>query len=114
MSLSRAFAYAGCPNIITSLWRAEDKATAFLIQRLYTYMGNGYTKDIALQQAKIDWLTSTEIAPRFKTPGYWAHLLFIGNYQPQQEGRSWWRLVMAVAAIVLAYYIIKRKARTIK
>ena len=38
MSLSRAFAYAGCPDIITSLWKAEDKTTAFLTQQLHYYL----------------------------------------------------------------------------
>jgi CHAT domain-containing protein len=114
MSLSRAFAYAGCPNIITSLWKAEDKATAFLVQRLYTHMGNGFTKDIALQRAKIDLLASTEIAPRFKTPAYWAHLLFIGNYQPQQNTWPGWWIAIAIVAVITAYYIIKRKARPFK
>ena len=38
MSLSRAFAYAGCPNIITSLWKAEDRTTAYLTQQLHYYL----------------------------------------------------------------------------
>src|ERR1041385_508618 len=44
MSLSRAFAYAGCPNIITSLWKAEDKATSFITRRLHVYLDKGFPK----------------------------------------------------------------------
>ncbi len=113
MSLSRDFAYAGCPNIITSLWRAEDKTTAFLIQRLYSYMNKGYSKDKALQQSKIDLLASDKIAPRFKTPDHWAHLLFIGNYQPQQNTKSWWWIAKVIVVVLTAYYTIKRKAWSI-
>src|SRR6185369_4542872 len=72
MSLSRAFAYAGCPNIITSLWKAEDKATAYIGRRLHQYLQKDYPKDEALQKAKLDLLNSREIGPRFKTPNYWA------------------------------------------
>ncbi len=37
MSLARAFTYAGCPNIIGSLWKADDKSTAWIMQRFYVY-----------------------------------------------------------------------------
>lgn len=80
MSLSRAFAYAGCTNIITSLWKAEDRTTAFITKRLHVYLQKNYSMDKALRQAKIDLLNSNEIEPRFKTPNYWAHLVFIGSY----------------------------------
>ncbi|HEY6502972.1 MAG TPA: CHAT domain-containing protein [Chitinophagaceae bacterium] len=107
MSLSRAFAYAGCPNIITSLWKAEDKTTAFITQRLHYYLGKGINKDIALQKAKLDLLNSPETDPRFKTPNYWAHLIFIGQYEPSNESRIWWwtiggSLFTALLIIVLA------------
>jgi CHAT domain-containing protein len=32
MSISRAFAYAGCPNVITSLWKADDVSTGAIIE----------------------------------------------------------------------------------
>lgn len=113
MSLSWAFAYAGCPNIITSLWKAEDKTTAFLTQRLHIYLTKGYSKDKALQNAKLDLLASDEIAPRFKTPNYWAHLLFIGNYQAEQPPTKWqWivAFILLAAVSLLIYKKIKRKA----
>ena len=46
MSLSRAFAYAGCPNIITSLWKAEDRTTAYLTQQLHYYLEKYKSKEI--------------------------------------------------------------------
>lgn len=54
LSLSRAFAYAGCPNIVTSLWKAEDKSTAYISERFYSYVDKGYSYAKALQQAKKD------------------------------------------------------------
>jgi CHAT domain-containing protein len=110
MSLSRAFAYAGCPNIITSLWKAEDKTTAFISQRIHHYLDQGSGKDKALQQAKLDLLSSNDIDPRFKTPNYWAHLIFIGQYEPGKSAENrWWWLIAFVAIVPAIIIIIKRK-----
>jgi CHAT domain-containing protein len=109
MSLSRAFAYAGCPNIITSLWKAEDKTTAFVTQRLHHYLAEGLSKDRALQKAKIDLLNSGEIGPHLKTPNYWAHLLFIGNYEPERSSTLWWWV--AAAIVISAIFFLQKKSR---
>ncbi len=114
MSLSRAFAYAGCPNIITTLWKAEDATTAFITRQLHRYLKKGVPKDIALQKAKLDLLASGEIQPSFKTPAHWAHIVFIGNYQPKNE-RTWLWLA-AVASIILiftyfSYRLFTKKSR---
>ncbi len=110
MSLSRAFAYAGCPNIITSLWKAEDKTTAFMTRRIHEYLEEGFSKDRALQHAKLDLLNSKEIDARFKTPDYWSNLIFIGNYKADHLGNKWRWVAIGVVAILLGYFLIKRKA----
>ena len=110
MSLSRAFAYAGCPNVITSLWKAEDRTTAFLTQQLHYYLDKNYSKDKALQQAKLDLLNNQEIDPRFKSPNYWAHLIFIGNYEAKQYSSDWWWIAIAILLAALAYLFVKRKS----
>jgi CHAT domain-containing protein/Tfp pilus assembly protein PilF len=110
MSLSRAFAYAGCPNVITSLWKAEDKTTAFITRRVHDYLDKGFTKDLALQHAKLDLLNSKETDPRFKTPDYWSNLIFIGNYTPNHYESKWQWVAIGVILVLLGYYFIKRKA----
>lgn len=112
MSLSRAFAYAGCPNIITSLWKAEDKTTAFITRQLHHYIDNGLSKDVALQRAKLDLLKNKEIDPRFKTPNYWAHLLFIGDYQPNNHPKAWWWVAAGIIVLTTVYLFIKNKKRS--
>lgn len=82
MSLSRAFAYAGCPNIITSLWKADDRSTAYLARRFAHHLEQGLSVDGALRAAKGDYLADPAINPRRKQPFYWSHLVFIGNYAP--------------------------------
>jgi CHAT domain-containing protein/tetratricopeptide (TPR) repeat protein len=110
MSLSRAFSYAGCPNIITSLWQAEDKTTAFLTQRLHKYLDGHLTRDEALQKAKLDLLSSNDITPSLKTPNYWAHLVIIGNYQPAPPSFAWaWIAAAILVAGGLVYYLRRKR-----
>ncbi len=110
MSLSRAFAYAGCPNIITSLWKAEDKTTAYLTQQLHFYLDKKYSKDKALQQAKLDLLNNKEIDPRLKSPNYWAHLLFIGDYEARHHSSDWWWIAITILVAASVYMFAKRKS----
>jgi len=110
MSLSRAIAYAGCPNVVTSLWKAEDKTTAFITGRLHYYLRKNYSSDKALQQAKLDLLDNKAIEPQFKAPSYWAHLIFIGNYQPESKSHSvYWIIAGALLISIVVLLFLKRK-----
>jgi CHAT domain-containing protein/Tfp pilus assembly protein PilF len=109
MSLSRAFAYAGCKNIITSLWKAEDVTTSFITKHLHTYLSKGFTKDKALRHAKADLLTSTDINPQFKTPNYWAHLVFVGNYEEGPSSSNWVWVAFAIIFFAFVYLLMLRK-----
>lgn len=110
MSLSRAFAYAGCPNIITSLWKAEDKTTAYITKKLHHFLKKGYSKDKALQLAKLDFLKNDEIDPGLKSPNYWAHLIFIGNYEAKNLSFGWWWIAIMIILVVIIFLATKRKA----
>ncbi len=110
MSLSRAFSYAGCKSVITSLWKADDIATAFIIKRLHYYLQKGLAKDEALQKAKLDYLKSNEIEDRFKNPAYWGHLVLIGEYQPLVKPLfRWWIPVLIIALLAVAFVLLRKK-----
>lgn len=113
MSLSRAFAYAGCTDIVTSLWNAEDKTTAFLTRRLHVYLANKKTTDQALHLAKLDLLKTNEIDERLKTPNYWAHIIFIGEYEPLSSSSfpNWW-LIIPVLFYFMGWFIYKKRKAT--
>ena len=113
MSLSRAFAYAGCPNIITSLWKADDKTTAFITRRLYHYLEKGHTKDKALQQAKKDLIHSSSIESRFKTPEYWAHLVLIGEYEQEPASHAWWWIGGTIIVVISIMLILRNRNKPI-
>lgn len=100
MSLARGFAYAGCPAVITTLWKAHDKSTAFLAERLHVYLKKGYTKDKALQLAKKDFLTS-DIGQEFDHPYYWANFILIGDTSALYAPTPVYMYAILVAAILL-------------
>ncbi len=104
MSLSRAFTYAGCDNIITSLWKADDRSTAYITKKIHRYIDKGYSIDKAIYQAKIDLLKDENLNPRVKHPYYWSHLVFIGNYQPQANVN--WKLVLVAALVILVAVLL--------
>ena len=111
ISLSRAFAYAGCSSTINSLWKADDKATSYILQRFYIHLQKGYTKAKALQQAKLDYLASDAIN---KSPAFWAHLILMGDTSPiytQRVNFLWALLLLPVGMIVIWGIKKKRKSR---
>ncbi len=109
MSLSRAFAYAGCPDIITSLWKAEDKTTAYLTIRLHYYLDKKYSPDMALQYAKLDLLKNNDIEARYKSPAFWAHIIFIGSYDAQSKKNNWYWVAIGIVGVLIGYYIISKR-----
>ncbi|MEP6748548.1 MAG: CHAT domain-containing tetratricopeptide repeat protein [Bacteroidota bacterium] len=109
MSLSRAFSYAGCKSVVTSLWKADDIATAFIMKRLHYYLQKGFSKDEALQKAKLDYLKSSAVDDRYKIPAYWAHLILIGDYHPLVQKKISWYLPAVLLILMLVMFVVVRK-----
>ena len=81
MSLSRAFAFAGCPSMLMSLWQLPDEQTSIVMEFFYEGLKAGLSKDEALRQAKLSYLAQTETA-EYMHPFYWAGLVILGDEQP--------------------------------
>lgn len=111
MSLSRAFSYAGCKSTIASLWKADDVATGYITRKMHQYLARGMEKDIALQEAKLDYLDNSTIEARYKTPAYWSHLVLIGDGQPVvSAGWNWWLIVAILLAFIGIIIRFRKKA----
>ena len=110
ISLSRAFSYAGCKSVVTSLWKADEISISFITKRLHQYLQKGLPIDIALQKSKIDFLASDEIDARIKTPAFWANLVLIGDYQPVTESPVNWIYLAVIFCVcsILVYFTIKK------
>ena len=76
--LTRGFMYAGARRIVVSLWNVNDKATAALMQRLYTGMlRSNKTPAAALRAAQIEMLRTGQ----WQSPYYWAPFVLQGEWR---------------------------------
>ncbi|MCH2043426.1 MAG: CHAT domain-containing protein [Saprospiraceae bacterium] len=121
MSIARGFAYAGCPNIIMSLWPVSDQATKVIMDNFYTNLLKGMDKDKALQQAKVDYLKTYK--DKSASPVLWGAFVVVGNpdqvvslaRQNTQIGSFWWWLIAGVIFVILVgvigYFILSARRR---
>lgn len=77
LSLARAFAYAGAQSLLASHWSVNERSTAELFSAFYTNLKKGLPKAAALRQAKLSYLSSTEMDAR-KAPFHWAAFTLTG------------------------------------
>jgi CHAT domain-containing protein len=113
LSLSRAFVIAGCSNMIISLWKAEDKPTAYLSSRFYHYLGKGHAPPEALRRARVDLLEDASLA-QFHSPRYWSHLIYIGTPGVNRpESKPALLIVLAVLLMAGTTYYFMRKKKAI-
>jgi CHAT domain-containing protein len=71
--LQRGFLAAGARSVAASLWLADDKATAELMQRFYTGLTAGRSKAAALQAAQ------QQVRCLYPHPYHWAAFVLIGE-----------------------------------
>ncbi|WP_299436994.1 CHAT domain-containing protein [uncultured Aquimarina sp.] len=81
MSLARGFFYAGANTVISSLWNANDKSTAQIMESFYNNLEEGQTKSKALHNAKINYLKSASLSDA--SPHYWATFVLIGDSETE-------------------------------
>ncbi len=80
ISLARAFQHAGCPSVTMSLWSVADASTTEMTTLYYSYLNDGYSKNKALQQAKLDFINAQ--SPSKQHPFYWAGFVHLGDSSP--------------------------------
>jgi CHAT domain-containing protein len=99
-SIARGFAYAGCPSIVMSLWKVNDKTTADLVDFFYKNLRQGQPKDAALRNAKLSFLQSADDLSAH--PANWAAFIALGNNSPVQlPAANYPWVVFAIAASLL-------------
>ncbi|SFZ89415.1 CHAT domain-containing protein [Flaviramulus basaltis] len=103
ISLSRAFNYAGIPSTVMSLWKVDDEATEIIMTFFYKHLDFGETKDEALKNAKLDYLSNTE-DPLLKHPYYWAGFVLTGNTNALVEYHNNWFYLLILPLLPIFIY----------
>lgn len=76
-SLSRAFAKAGAPTVVASLWSVSDISTRDTMTVFYKELAAGQSKAEAMRRAQLAVLH----APRFAHPFFWAPFIVLGDWR---------------------------------
>lgn len=112
MSLARGFYYAGCPDVVMTLWPVEDKMSTQLIKDFYTYLSQGVNKIEALRLAKLKLITSSD--PLRSHPFFWAAYVNIGDISPlivktnKKPTLLVWALIAGVCLLLVAPVLWKK------
>lgn len=100
VSMASGFAYAGAASILTTLWGVNDERSAAFMEKFYTHLSAGETKDEALQKAKLAFLVEGE--DFYAHPYYWAGYIVVGDMQPLHgESGKWVWLLGGLACLLL-------------
>jgi CHAT domain-containing protein len=113
MNLSRAFMYAGCPNIVMSLWQVQDQSSSQIMYTFFENLKKGLPKDESLREAKIKYLSTAD--PFQSHPAHWAAFVLLGDGQPlSRPGSPWlWIGLGGLFVVLAALYFQQRKKRKI-
>ncbi len=76
ISLSRAFAVAGAPTIVATLWPVDDESTKIIMVNFYAGLKKGLPKAEAMRQAQIALIRKSDFHIH---PFFWAPYVMIGN-----------------------------------
>jgi CHAT domain-containing protein len=78
LSLAEAFAMAGPPTLIATLWEVDDRSTSMLVLDFYRELKEGKKDKLeALRSAQITLIKDRT----YSHPFYWAPFIMIGNWQ---------------------------------
>jgi CHAT domain-containing protein len=111
MSLGRGFMYAGCPNVVMSLWPVSDQSTAKLMDLFYNGLKKGENKDEALRNAKLSLLNSAD--PQASNPYFWAAFTLVGQPDAIRANESlyFWKIAVGVILLIgiVTIVILRRR-----
>ncbi|HMG67678.1 MAG TPA: CHAT domain-containing tetratricopeptide repeat protein [Chitinophagaceae bacterium] len=105
-SFNRGFAAFGIPSSISNLWSVDDKSSYKLTELFYQYLSGGEPIDIALQKAKIKFMSNS--SRQDSLPYFWAASILAGrsnslNLRKRFPGNA---LIILVSLGVIAFISI--------
>ncbi len=116
MRFSQAISLSGCNSLVANLWPVNNTFGKEIIERFYHYLAEEMPKDLALQQAKLDYLNNPKIDGLHKHPFYWAGIIAIGDLQSLKlefKIKNYIGLMLVLLSIFLLIgWLMIRKGKT--
>ena len=113
MSIARAFQYAGAENILFSLWKINDYATAQLMTNFYKNFEKNNSFFESNYLSKINYLENKQISNAKKSPYYWSSFVYYGAVDHKTNNYFYYLLFGGIVIIILLL-IYGRNSRLFK
>jgi len=113
MSLARGFVFAGVPSVVMTLWEVQDESGLQIMDSFYSFLADGYTKDEAMQLAKLKMLKNANMLKSH--PNYWSAYIVTGDPSSLKivdEKSNVWILLLLIAVFVGVFIMYRRVVRT--
>ncbi|MCE7994887.1 MAG: CHAT domain-containing protein [Roseivirga sp.] len=109
-SIARGFALVGVPSIVMSLWKVNDQSSARLMVDLHKKMKEGESVDLALTNAKRDFLNNSD--QYTSHPYYWSAFVSLGEeVEMQEKGFPYIEVGILLITVILLLLIRQKKRR---
>jgi CHAT domain-containing protein len=112
LSLSRAFLFSGCSNMIMTLWKVDDQSSQLLMSQFYQELKSRREVAKALQICKLKFIDESD--QLHAHPHFWAAFTQYGPnviIEVPDRGFQWrWLLTIPVLLILTIVILIKRKS----
>ncbi len=109
ISVARSFSYAGAGAINTTLWKVVDDKALRIMELFYKSIWNGETKDVALQKAKIAYLSENDDLDNH--PFFWAPFIPIGDMQMIGMGGTYFKWWWGVLFLIGLFFFFGRQRK---
>ena len=104
-SFNRGFAALGIPASISNLWSVEDQSTYQLTELFYKYLSEEMPTDVALQKAKIEFISTA--SKKNQLPYYWASSILIGkNGTIEMSQSGFWSIFIGIVAALICVTLL--------
>lgn len=105
MSVARGFQFAGAQNLLFSLWKVNDYATAVFMGNFYKHIKKNESYFEANTKSKQDYLTDKNISNAKKSPYYWASFVYYGSIE-NKDKNNYLLLGFVILAILIGGFIL--------
>jgi CHAT domain-containing protein len=107
ISLAHSFMHAGCPSVVMSLWKIDEKSSAEIITSFYKELANGSSKSEALRKAKLQHIKEASAQSH---PYFWAGMTLMGDTDPVYPSRIWWWILAGSLLLAATWWLYQKKS----